>query len=207
MIKLTKQQIVLATTNQGKAAEFAVLLQGLSVEIQTLKDHPEIGDIVEDGLSFQENALIKARTVAKATGKLAVADDSGLMVDTLDGAPGIYSARFAGEDKNDAQNTAKLLTLLKDTPQEARGAQFCCAIAIVLPDGREYATEGICRGEIALAPAGDGGFGYDPVFLVPELGKTFAELTMGEKNAISHRGKANQQALIILRELLKEEER
>lgn len=201
---MTTQPIVLATTNQGKAKEFAVLLQGLSVEIETLKDYPEIGDIVEDGQTFKENALIKARTVAKATGKLAVADDSGLMVDALDGAPGIYSARFAGEDKNDAKNTAKLLALLQDTPQEARGAQFCCAIAIVLPDGREYTTEGICRGEIAFAPAGDGGFGYDPVFLVPQWGKTFAELTMSEKNAISHRGKANAQALVILRELIGE---
>ena len=201
---MTTQPIVLATTNQGKAKEFAVLLQGLSVEIETLKDYPEIGDIVEDGQTFKENALIKARTVAKATGKLAVADDSGLMVDALDGAPGIYSARFAGEDKNDAKNTAKLLALLQDTPQEARGAQFCCAIAIVLPDGREYTTEGICRGEIAFAPAGDGGFGYDPVFLVPQWGKTFAELTMSEKNAISHRGKTNAQALVILRELIEE---
>lgn len=201
---MTTQPIVLATTNQGKAKEFAVLLQGLPVEIETLKDYPEIGDIVEDGQTFKENALIKARTVAKATGKLAVADDSGLMVDALDGAPGIYSARFAGEDKNDAKNTAKLLALLQDTPQEARGAQFCCAIAIVLPDGREYTTEGICRGEIAFAPAGDGGFGYDPVFLVPQWGKTFAELTMSEKNAISHRGKANAQALVILRELIEE---
>lgn len=201
---MTTQPIVLATTNQGKAKEFAVLLQGLSVEIETLKDYPEIGDIVEDGQTFKENALIKARTVAKAIGKLAVADDSGLMVDALDGAPGIYSARFAGEDKNDAKNTAKLLALLQDTPQEARGAQFCCAIAIVLPDGREYTTEGICRGEIAFAPAGDGGFGYDPVFLVPQWGKTFAELTMSEKNAISHRGKANAQALVILRELIEE---
>lgn len=201
---MTTQPIVLATTNQGKAKEFAVLLQGLPVEIETLKDYPEIGDIVEDGQTFKENALIKARTVAKATGKLAVADDSGLMVDALDGAPGIYSARFAGEDKNDAKNTAKLLALLQDTPQEARGAQFCCAIAIVLPDGREYTTEGICRGEIAFVPAGDGGFGYDPVFLVPQWGKTFAELTMSEKNAISHRGKANAQALVILRELIEE---
>ncbi len=201
---MTTQPIVLATTNQGKAKEFAALLQGLSVEIETLKDYPEIGDIVEDGQTFKENALIKARTVAKATGKLAVADDSGLMVDALDGAPGIYSARFAGEDKNDAKNTAKLLALLQDTPQEERGAQFCCAIAIVLPDGREYTTEGICRGEIAFAPAGDGGFGYDPVFLVPQWGKTFAELTMSEKNAISHRGKANAQALVILRELIEE---
>ena len=201
---MIKQQIVLATTNQGKAAEFAVLLQKLPVEVQTLQDYPAIGDIIEDGQTFAENALIKARTVAKETGKLAVADDSGLMADALNGAPGIYSARFAGEEKNDDQNTAKLLKLLKDTPQAERGAQFCCAIAIALPDGREYTTEGICRGEITQAPVGHGGFGYDPVFYVPELGKTFAELTMSEKNAISHRGKANAQALVILHKLLEE---
>ena len=108
---MIKQQIVLATTNQGKAAEFAVLLQKLPVEVQTLQDYPAIGDIIEDGQTFAENALIKARTVAKETGKLAVADDSGLMADALNGAPGIYSARFAGEEKNDDQNTAKLLKL------------------------------------------------------------------------------------------------
>ena len=179
---LTKQQIVLATTNQGKAAEFAALLKELPVEVRTLKDYPQIPDIIEDGNTFIDNALIKARTVAKACGQVAMADDSGLMVDVLNGAPGIFSARFAGEEKDDAKNTAKLLNLLKDTAEAQRGAQFCCAIAIVLPDGREYTTEGICRGQITFAPAGSGGFGYDPVFYVPKLQKTFAELSMGEKN-------------------------
>lgn len=201
---LTKQQIVLATTNQGKAAEFAVLLKELPVEVRTLKDYPQIPDIIEDGNTFIDNALIKARTVAKACGQVAMADDSGLMVDVLNGAPGIFSARFAGEEKDDAKNTAKLLNLLKDTAEAQRGAQFCCAIAIVLPDGREYTTEGICRGQITFAPAGSGGFGYDPVFYVPKLQKTFAELSMGEKNAVSHRGIANAQALEILQKLFKE---
>ena len=169
---LTKQQIVLATTNQGKAAEFAALLKELPVEVRTLKDYPQIPDIIEDGNTFIDNALIKARTVAKACGQVAMADDSGLMVDVLNGAQ--------------------------------RGAQFCCAIAIVLPDGREYTTEGICRGQITFAPAGSGGFGYDPVFYVPKLQKTFAELSMGEKNAVSHRGIANAQALEILQKLFKE---
>lgn len=201
---MTKQQIVLATTNQGKAAEFAVLLKELPVEVRTLKDYPQIPDIIEDGNTFIDNALIKARTVAKACGQVAMADDSGLMVDVLNGAPGIFSARFAGEEKDDAKNTAKLLNLLKDTAEAQRGAQFCCAIAIVLPDGREYTTEGICRGQITFAPAGSGGFGYDPVFYVPKLQKTFAELSMGEKNAVSHRGIANAQALEILQKLFKE---
>mgnify|MGYP000745438493 CR=1 FL=1 len=201
---LTKQQIVLATTNQGKAAEFAALLKELPVEVRTLKDYPQIPDIIEDGNTFIDNALIKARTVAKACGQVAMADDSGLMVDVLNGAPGIFSARFAGEEKDDAKNTAKLLNLLKDTAEAQRGAQFCCAIAIVLPDGREYTTEGICRGQITFAPAGSGGFGYDPVFYVPKLQKTFAELSMGEKNAVSHRGIANAQALEILQKLFKE---
>ena len=201
---LTKQQIVLATTNQGKAAEFAALLKELPVEVRTLKDYPQIPDIIEDGNTFIDNALIKALTVAKACGQVAMADDSGLMVDVLNGAPGIFSARFAGEEKDDAKNTAKLLNLLKDTAEAQRGAQFCCAIAIVLPDGREYTTEGICRGQITFAPAGSGGFGYDPVFYVPKLQKTFAELSMGEKNAVSHRGIANAQALEILQKLFKE---
>ena len=201
---MTKQQIVLATTNQGKAAEFAVLLKELPVEVRTLKDYPQIPDIIEDGNTFIDNALIKARTVAKACGQVAMADDSGLMVDVLNGAPGIFSARFAGEEKDDAKNTAKLLNLLKDTAEAQRGAQCCCAIAIVLPDGREYTTEGICRGQITFAPAGSGGFGYDPVFYVPKLQKTFAELSMGEKNAVSHRGIANAQALEILQKLFKE---
>lgn len=201
------QQIILATTNPGKATEFAALLQGLPVEVQTLRDYPQIGDIVEDGQTFAENAQIKASTVARLCGKIAIADDSGLMVDALGGAPGIYSARFAGEAKDDEANIAKLLKLLEGVPPEERGAQFCCAIAIVLPDGEQYAAEGICRGEIALAKAGDGGFGYDPIFYLPELGKTFAQLTMREKNAISHRGRANEQAVKILHSILEGEKK
>lgn len=204
---MKKQPIVLASTNPGKAAEFAVLLQDLPWEVRTLKDYPEIGEIVEDGQTFTENALIKARTVVKACGQMALADDSGLMVDALDGAPGIYSARFAGEAKDDGQNTAKLLALLKDTPAEKRGAQFCCAMALVLPDGRQYTVEGYCRGLIAEKPTGDGGFGYDPVFYVPDLDKTFAELSMAEKNAISHRGQANAKMAAILKSLGEGEDR
>lgn len=195
----------MATANQGKAAEFAVLLAELDVQIQTLCDYPQIGEIIEDGDTFSANALIKAKTMAKATGLLAIADDSGLEVDVLGGAPGIYSARFAGEEKDDEKNIDKLLGLLAQTPDEDRGAQFCCAIAIVTPEEEEYTVQGICRGRILRERTGQGGFGYDPVFYVPEYTKTFAQLSMEEKNAISHRGKANQQALAVLRPLLEEE--
>ena len=170
-----------------------------------MKNYSGIDEIEENGVTFAENALIKARTVCKATGIPALADDSGLMVDALDGAPGIYSARFAGEQRNDDDNNRKLLQLLDPVGEAQRTGQFFCAIAIVLPDGREYAVEGICRGKILRSLQGSGGFGYDPLFYVEELGKTFAELTLDEKNEISHRGRANRKAVEIIK-LLKSEE-
>lgn len=194
-------ELVLASGNQGKIAEFQRLLEGLEIQVHSMKEYPEIGDIVEDGATFAENALIKARTVCQATGKAALADDSGLMVDALDGAPGIYSARFAGEQHDDGANNAKLLRLLQDVQDGARSGKFFCAIAIVLPDGREYTVEGTCPGVILRELKGQGGFGYDPLFYVPEMGKTFAELSMEEKNRISHRGHANRKAVEILRQL------
>lgn len=196
------KEIVLASGNKGKIAEFQRLLDGMDIVVRPMNDYPEIGEIVEDGSTFAENALIKARVVAKATGKTALADDSGLMVDALDGAPGIYSARFAGEQGNDAANNEKLLTLLAEVPEEKRTGQFFCAIAIVLPDGREYTVEGVCPGKILRELRGAGGFGYDPLFYVEEYQKTFAELTMEEKNAISHRGRANQKAVEIIKTLV-----
>ncbi len=197
-------ELVLASGNQGKIAEFQRLLEGLEIQVHSMKEYPEIGDIVEDGTTFAENALIKARTVCQATGKAALADDSGLMVDALDGAPGIYSARFAGEQHDDGANNAKLLRLLQDMQDGARSGKFFCAIAIVLPDGREYTVEGTCPGVILRELKGQGGFGYDPLFYVPEMGKTFAELSMEEKNRISHRGHANRKAVEILRQLKEE---
>ena len=197
-------EMVLATGNKGKLAEFQRLLEGLDIQVHSMKEYPQIGDIVEDGTTFAENALKKARAVCNATGKPALADDSGLMVDALDGAPGIYSARFAGEGHDDAANNAKVLELMKDVPDENRGAQFFCAIAMVLPDGREYTVEGFCRGTLLRALQGEGGFGYDPLFYVAELDKTFAQLTMEEKNAISHRGMANGKAVEIIRQLQQE---
>lgn len=197
-------ELILASGNKGKLAEFQHLLDDLDIQVQSMKDYPEIGEIIEDGTTFAENALKKARTVCKAIGKPALADDSGLMIDCLDGAPGIYSARFAGDGHDDAANNEKVLNLLQNVPDEQRGAQFFCAIAIVLPDGREYTVEGFCRGTILHALQGDGGFGYDPLFYIAELGKSFAELSMAEKNAISHRGMANRKAVEIIRSLQKE---
>jgi len=192
-------EMVLATGNKGKLAEFQRLLEGLDIQVHSMKEYPEIGEIVEDGDSFAANALIKARAVCKATGKPAMADDSGLMVDALDGAPGIFSARFAGEQRSDADNNAKVLQLLEDVADANRTARFFCAIAIVLPNGDEYTVEGTCEGVILRALQGEGGFGYDPLFYVPDMGKTFAELSMEEKNRISHRGHANRKAVEIIR--------
>ncbi len=198
------RELVLASGNKGKIAEFQRLLDGMNIQVHSMKDYPEIGEIVEDGTTFAENALKKARAVCTATGKAALADDSGLMVDYLDGAPGIYSARFAGEGHDDAANNAKVLDLMQGVPDEQRGAQFFCAIALVLPDGREYTVEGLCRGTLLHELQGEGGFGYDPLFYVADLQKTFAELSMEEKNAISHRGKANGKAVEIIERLQKE---
>ena len=197
-------ELVLASGNKGKLAEFQRLLEGLDVQIHSMKEYPEIGEIVEDGSTFAENALIKARAVCKATGKPAMADDSGLAVDALNGAPGIYSARFAGEQRSDADNNAKVLQLLEGVEDGKRTARFFCVIAIVLPDGREYTAEGTCEGTILRALRGEGGFGYDPLFYVESLDKTFAELTMEEKNRISHRGHANRKAVEIIRGLKSE---
>ena len=197
-------ELVLASGNKGKLAEFQRLLDGLDVQIHSMKDYPEIGEIVEDGSTFAENALIKARAVCKATGKPVMADDSGLAVDALNGAPGIYSARFAGEQRSDADNNAKVLRLMETVADADRTARFFCVIAIVLPDGREYTVEGTCEGTILHALRGEGGFGYDPLFYVESMNKTFAELTMEEKNRISHRGHANRKAVEIIRGLKSE---
>lgn len=194
-------ELVLASGNQGKLAEYQRLLEGLEIQVHSMKEYPEIGEIEEDGSTFAENALIKARAVCQAMGKAAMADDSGLMVDALNGAPGIFSARFAGPQRCDADNNAKLLRLMESVSDENRTARFFCAIAIVLPDGREYVAEGTCEGTILRDMQGEGGFGYDPLFYVAEMGKTFAQLSMEEKNRISHRGRANGKAVEVIRAL------
>ena len=194
------ETVIIASGNQGKLKEFKELMKDLTVEVKSLKDFPEIGDIEENGTSFAENAYIKAKAVFDVTGCLSIADDSGLEVDALDGAPGIYSARYAGEDKNDAANNEKLLQEMDAVPKEQRGAQFHCAIVAIDKNGNRYDAEGVVRGEILRAPQGENGFGYDPLFYIEEFGRTTAELSMDEKNKISHRGKAVRRIVDVLKE-------
>ncbi|MEW6727186.1 XTP/dITP diphosphatase [Desulforudis sp. 1088] len=199
------RRLVLATRNAGKVRELAALLGPLGVEVVSLADYPEIGEIPEEGDTFQENAIFKAREVARLTGETALADDSGLEVDALNGAPGVYSARFAGEPKSDAANNAKLLRLLTGLPPEKRTARFRCVMALAVPDGRVYTAEETSEGIILDAPRGDNGFGYDPLFYVEEFGKTFAELDLTTKNRISHRGRALRKVKDLVLEVLQEE--
>ena len=183
----------MATTNAGKLAEIEAALKGLPVQIlplSALKDYPEV---VEDGKSFEENARKKARILAEFSGYLTLADDSGLEVDALDGAPGIQSARFSGADADDARNNEKLLRALQDLPWERRGARFVCVMALCCPasgGARERIFHGVCEGSIAFEPRGTSGFGYDPLFFYPPLGKTFGEVDRETKGRYSHRGKA-----------------
>ncbi len=182
-------QLLLATTNMGKIRELKNLL-GSEYEIFSLKDFPDIPPAIENGTTFAENALIKARLAASSAHIWTLADDSGLTVEYLDGAPGIYSARFAGEKATDSENNAKLLTLLADIPYARRSAQFVCAIALVAPNGEEYTFFGKCPGHILTAPIGNDGFGYDPLFYSDELEMTFAQASMAQKNTVSHRSRA-----------------
>lgn len=183
-------KVVLATKNAGKAKEIGRMLEGSGVEIISLEGFPEVELPPETGKTMKENALLKARAAAGATGLPALADDSGLEVDFLGGAPGVYSARYSGEKATDEENWKKLLRELEGIPAERRAARFRCAIALVGFDAEEHLFEGVFEGLIAEAPRGTGGFGYDPVFFVPEAGRTAAELAPDEKNRISHRARA-----------------
>ena len=196
--------IVIASRNEHKIEEIRRLLAGLDVDVLSLKDYPDAPEVDEDGAAFQDNALKKARVIARFTGLTALADDSGLEVDSLGGQPGVRSARFAGETASDAENNRKLLRCLAEVPSEERQAQFRCVIALVSRTGAESLVEGTCQGVIIEKERGSGGFGYDPLFLLPHLGKTFAELSMEEKNELSHRGKALQQVLPIVQEWLEQ---
>lgn len=182
-------KLVLASKNPGKLKELQEILGALGVEVLLERQVGLDLEVAETGATFEENAFLKADAVMRASGLPAIADDSGLVVDALDGAPGVYSARFGGKE-SDAARTALLLEKLEGVPAEQRTARFVSAIACCLPDGRTITAKGSCEGVIAVAPKGQGGFGYDPVFLVPSLGKTFAELPAEEKNKISHRGAA-----------------
>ena len=185
-------KILLASHNKNKIAELEALLQTVcaDAEVVSLSDVGFTSEIVEDGATFEENALIKARTGARL-GYITVADDSGLMVDALGGAPGVYSARYAGEDGNTEKNNAKLLAAMRNVPKEKRTAHFVSVVACVFPDGREdIVVRGECPGEILTSPRGSTGFGYDPLFWYAPFRKTYAEMSADEKNSISHRGVA-----------------
>jgi XTP/dITP diphosphohydrolase len=190
---MTKEfKLILATSNKDKAREIAEILSDTPFVVTTMKEEGYDPDIVEDGKTFEENALIKARTVhALAKGAYVMADDSGLCIDALDGAPGIYSARFCGENSTYPEKFAKIFEMLKDVPEEKRTAKFVCSIAVVRPDGSEFTVRGEVCGVLHEKPMGDGGFGYDPIFIADEYpGLTLADITEEQKNDISHRGKA-----------------
>ncbi|MCK5679878.1 XTP/dITP diphosphatase [bacterium] len=188
-------RLVLATANQGKLKELQALLKESRVELATLRDFPRLTMPEETGLTFVENAKLKAQAVVEATGCWALSDDSGLVVDALDGAPGVYSARYAGFQASDTENNQKLLQDLAQIPDEKRNAAFVCVVVIASPDTNdEYIFTGSCQGRIAREPTGYEGFGYDPVFLpAPKFNFSMAQLTPDEKSSISHRGQALEQ--------------
>ena len=179
--------LLLATNNPGKVEEYRVLLAGVPMTLVTPAEQGLEGQPEETGATFEENALLKARYYAQASGLLSLADDSGLEVDALGGEPGVHSARYAGEGATDADRVVLLLSRLKDVPTEKRTARFRCVVALAWPEGATETFHGSCEGQIADEPRGNNGFGYDPVFYVPELGKTFAELESDVKNQRSHR--------------------
>lgn len=185
-----EHKIVFATSNEGKMREIREILKSLGAEILSMKEAGVQVDIVEDGDTFEANAIIKAKAVWEKTGGIVLADDSGLEIDWLNGEPGVYSARYMGENTSYEIKNWNLIHRLAGVPEEKRTARFACVIAAALPDGRVVTTRGTMEGYIAYEPAGEGGFGYDPILMLPEYGKTSAEITMEEKNAISHRGKA-----------------
>lgn len=197
------KRIVFATGNENKMKEIRMILEDLGMEILSMKEAGVDVDIVEDGASFQENAEIKARAVARVlTNDIVLADDSGLEIDYLDKAPGIYSARFAGEDTSyDIKNNI-LLDRMEGVPDEERTARFVCAVAAVFPDGMVDVVRETIEGRVAYEPAGDNGFGYDPIFYVPEYGCTTAQMSPEQKNELSHRGKALRSMRAILKEKL-----
>ena len=196
------KHVVIATKNKGKAKDFEALFQPLGFEVVTMFDVAPDMEIEETGTTFEENAVLKAETLAKELKMIVIADDSGLAVDALDGAPGVYSARYAG-DHDDEANIVKVLEKLAGVPEEKRTARFMCALAIAGPEMDTTTVFGTCEGVILQEKRGTNGFGYDPVFFIPELGRAMAELTPEEKGAISHRGNAIRKLAEALPTLLK----
>ena len=193
--------MIFATGNENKMKEIREILGALPLEILSMKEAGVFADIVEDGKTFEENALIKARAICKLAGEMVLADDSGLEIDYLNKEPGIYSARYMGEDTSYHIKNKSLIDRLEGVPDEKRTARFVCAIAAVFPDGKELGVRGTVEGVIGYEEKGENGFGYDPIFYLPERGCTTAELSPEEKNSISHRGNA----LRLMKELLERE--
>lgn len=195
------KRLVLATTNSGKVRELKRLLADVPLEVCSLASYPPLPPVEEDGAGFLENACKKARAVARHTGEMTLADDSGIEVDALQGAPGVHSARYAGPNATDGENVAKLLEAMQGVPQEKRTAAFRCVLVLCDTEGHSVVFEGTWTGQISEAPCGDGGFGYDPLFFVPEAGRTAAQMTPEEKNRLSHRARALEELKRYLRDL------
>ncbi|MER2120541.1 MAG: XTP/dITP diphosphatase [Solibacillus sp.] len=196
------KQVVIATKNKGKAKDFEALFGPFGYEVVTMFEVAPDVEIEETGTTFEENAILKAETLANMLGQIVIADDSGLAIDALNGEPGVYSARYAG-DHDDEANMVKVLENMKDVPDEQRTARFCCALAIAGPNMETKTVFGTCEGVIAREKKGTNGFGYDPIFYVPALEKHMAELSGEEKGAISHRGNAIRKLALQLAEFLK----
>jgi XTP/dITP diphosphohydrolase len=195
---MSRPQLLIASANAGKVAEYRSLLDGVPCDLVSLREAGIDGDIEETGATYEENARIKAIECARRSGLVTLADDSGLEVDALGGEPGVYSARYAGENATDAQRVAFLLSKLEGVPDERRGARFVCVIAVAFPGGDVTFCRGECYGRIVHEPRGTLGFGYDPAFFIPELGRTVAELPPEVKNRVSHRGRAAAEARKVL---------
>jgi len=191
-------EILIATNNLGKVKEIKDILSNSKIKILTMKDFPHLPKIEEDGKTYQENAFKKAGKISEYTGKICLADDSGLEINYLKGKPGIYSSRWGNSDEG---RINKVLRLLEDVPKNKRNAKFVCAAVLVFPNGKIYMVKEECKGNITFNPKGEHGFGYDPIFMVPEYNKTFAELGDKIKNQISHRGKAMRKMIDIIKEL------
>jgi len=191
-------EILIATNNLGKVKEIKDILNSPEIKILTIKDFPNLPKVEEDGKNYQENAFKKAGKISEYTGKICLADDSGLEIDYLKGEPGIYSSRWGNSDE---ERINKVLKLLKNVPINKRNAKFICSAVLVFPDGKRYMVKEECKGSITFKPKGTHGFGYDPIFLVPEYNKTFAELGDEIKNRISHRGKAMRKMAEIIKEI------
>ncbi|MFC4320994.1 XTP/dITP diphosphatase [Litchfieldia salsa] len=195
------KEIIIATKNKGKVKDFEQLFKTKGFVVKSLLDYPEITDVEETGETFAENAKLKSQQISTLFNRIVIADDSGLSIDALNGEPGIYSARYAGEEKNDGSNIEKVLDRLEGVPQDKRTARFHCALSVTVPNQETYVVEGTCEGVITTKPEGKNGFGYDPIFYIPEQNKTMAELSSEEKNKISHRANALKKLQVTINDL------